>query len=66
MVLIMETHIIFVTSQNERGLELLPSDARFMNTCSFITPFKETGACSKVSVKCMICFDEFKEASSSS
>jgi hypothetical protein len=40
------------------------SDAKFMYTCSFTVHFKSISACSKMFVKRIICFDEFKEASS--
>ena len=32
-----------------------------MNTCSFTIHFKIINACSKMSVKCIICFGEFEE-----
>ena len=37
-----------------------------MRTCSFIIHLKEINVCSKVFVECTICYDELKEASSSS
>ena len=37
---------------------------KFMNTWSFTIPFKIVSACSKVFIKCIICFGELKEVSS--
>ena len=56
----------FAKSQNQWGLIILLSDTKFMNTCSFTTPFEKVNVCPKVLVECVICSSEFKEASSSS
>ena len=56
----------FAKSRNWCGLEVLLSDTKFMDTCSFSRPFKKTIVCSKVFAKSMIGFVELVETSSSS
>ena len=60
------THFLCQIS-NLVGVEyIFWSDTKFMNTCSFTTHFKNICAHFNVFVECMICFDELKEASTSS
>ena len=39
------------------------SDTKFINICSVTIHIKKISACSNVFLECMICFDEFEEAS---
>ena len=47
-------------------VEILLSDTKFMNTCSFIIHCKNISACSMLFVECIMCYGELKEASTSS